>query len=44
MTRLVTDAGMAATLGAQAAQDIREHLSPLAVGRRIEARLRALRG
>lgn len=44
MTRLITDAGMAATLGAQAAHDIRAQLSPLAVGRRIEARLRALRG
>lgn len=44
MTRLVTDDGMAARLGARAAHDIRTQLSPLAVGRRIDARLRALRG
>lgn len=44
MTRLVTDAGLAAALGARAAQDIQAQLSPLAVGRRIDARLRALRG
>lgn len=43
MTRLVTDDAMAATLGARAAHDIRAQLSPLAVGQRIEARLRALR-
>lgn len=44
MTRLITEDGMAAALGARAAHDIRAQLSPLAVGRRIEARLRALRG
>lgn len=44
MTRLITEDGMAAALGARAAHDIRAQLSPFAVGRRIEARLRALRG
>lgn len=44
MTRLVTDDGMAAAIGARAARDIHAQLSPVAVGRRIEARLRALAG
>lgn len=44
MTRLITEDGMAAALGARAAHDIHTQLSPLAVGRRIDARLRALRG
>lgn len=44
MTRLITDEGMAGALGARAARDIQAQLSPLAVGRRIETRLRALRG
>lgn len=43
MTRLVRDAGMAATIGARAAQAIRDQLSPTVVGRIIEARLQGLR-
>ena len=44
MACLVNDPGAAATIGARAADDIRAQLSPLAVGRIIEARIRELGG